>query len=550
MTRLPLIIMALIAGSAAICLYLLGAPKLAIIMAVAFLWLGFVALMPATDGSSGAKGRIRLGGMTWDLEDFVRHWGIFGKTGTGKTLAVIKTLMGHFYRAFPDAGGIMLDEKGDFSGLARGVFKAMGKEDKLIVVQAPEHKDTREPAVTINLIGDPAISWQDYADMIVAVAQSQGQRNEQSFFKTQARDRIAECFATIEIAGLIPTLSLAYDFFTRKTDRDIILAALKKAMHAAQEPCDERLDALKSAEKLPHDMQLRDATAYDDELSALYDTYHDIEKIWDLWQEFEGKAGDEASGIRSSIQNYLRPYCAPGLDKTFSCTNPKTNIDLNLIDQGKVIVPSVPQSYISGRRYIMAFFKVRYYVHGLRRFDAMNRGEPRGNPLVLWSDEGHNILLQTEDGVSDINSLDKLRAAHCTVVMAMQDFASALPPLGGQEKADVLFANLSNMVIFAMNTPKARKIAADIIGEDEQEERSISMDSRSRRSRTTSRRMKHILPPIFFSRLPKFKGVIIHAEGKWLKAVMPPLTDDGKKVEPWFYRVYFVSSVKSLFGLN
>ena len=60
------------------------------------------------------SGRIvlRIGGLSWTMEDFVRGWLITGATGSGKTQCAINAITFQIFRNVKNWGGICLDQKG------------------------------------------------------------------------------------------------------------------------------------------------------------------------------------------------------------------------------------------------------------------------------------------------------------------------------------------------------------------------------------------------------------------------------------------------------
>jgi hypothetical protein len=492
--------------------------------ALVVVWLLFCLIRPAYDDSPTKAGRIVVGPMSWTIQDFMRHWLIVGRSGCGKTISAVKRLMIAFYKAQPKGGGLVTDEKGDFAFLVEDVFKAIGLRNKLLVIRVPPPEDHEtKPAVAMNLLGDRRISWSTYASFIVDVAVSQGQKTSQAFFKTQARDRIEDAMETIEMAGLPVTLVNVYEFFKLEHCRLWVLEELE----ARGNEIAASIAAKEKSGAPPDEKEQTRAKR--------------IETLGHLWLEFASKAGEEASGIKSTAENYLRPYAERGLENTFSAYDRTDLVSMDDMDKQRVLVPTIPQSY-TGRRYIMAFFKILYYQHALMRYDRFGAKVAEAPPLVLWADEGQNTLLPTEGGLSDITSLDKIRAANCTVVFAMQDYVSAIPAIDGQDKAEVLFTNLNNQLIFSLNSSKGRKIASDHIGESEQWEYSHSTASKSGRSISRSKKLKAIYPPTYFRNLRRFQCVMLHCEGRFLTTVLPPVNDNGRGVPRW----YFWTSIRDM----
>ena len=110
-----------------------------------------------------------------------------------------------------------------------------------------------------------------------------------------------------------------------------------------------------------------------------------MSNCWRNWRNFIRKAGDEKSGIKSTTELYLYPYSADGLRELFGYPNP--TLDLSAVDQGRSLRPSIPQSYLTQRRYVIAWFKFAGYYHLLRRFDEFDeQGRASLTPIVLVAD--------------------------------------------------------------------------------------------------------------------------------------------------------------------
>jgi hypothetical protein len=51
---------------------------------------------------AGGRPVVRLAGLSWSMEDFVRGWLITGRTGSGKTQCAINTITYQIFRNVPD----------------------------------------------------------------------------------------------------------------------------------------------------------------------------------------------------------------------------------------------------------------------------------------------------------------------------------------------------------------------------------------------------------------------------------------------------------------
>ena len=73
---------------------------------------GLFALWSLFAGDESGEIVLRLGGLSWNMEDFVRGWLITGRTGSGKTQCAINSITFQLFEHVPDWGGICLDQKG------------------------------------------------------------------------------------------------------------------------------------------------------------------------------------------------------------------------------------------------------------------------------------------------------------------------------------------------------------------------------------------------------------------------------------------------------
>jgi hypothetical protein len=440
----------------------------------------------------GGRHVVKLLGLSWTIEDFLTHWVIVGRSGSGKTAGVIRTIVIQLMHSMPDFGCIAIDEKANFHKVLAGICVANGQPKKLIVLRPrrPGSKD-EPPAHTMNLIGDRTISWETYAQLVIDTAVACGQETNNSFFKLQGRKTITAIFTTLEAVGTVPTLGDAYDFI------------------AGNDAYDRTIEKLEG---------LREGSDH-------------CARLLGFWRTFDSKAGDERSGIKSTTELYLYPYAAPELRELLGDANP--SLELRAVDEGKILCPSIPQAFLTQRRYVIAWFKFAGYYHLLRRFDEFDDVE-RGKltPIVLLADEGQNSILAAEEGLADHNTLDKIREARGTLILAMQSYSSALPALKGRKDlAETIFTNLNNHVIGAIRDETGREMAANIFGKEWQTEKSHSYGSKDS-AVTVKRELRHIFHTGIFARLPQFKCIVFHVAGRWAQGFVPPLTDDGKRVSP------------------
>jgi hypothetical protein len=475
----------------------------AILLAEAILAYKIASAKTEVARTYASKYFVTFAGIGFSFEDTMRHWICVGKSGCGKTIGFIKSFViqitentpKHFNGRF--WGGVMTDDKGDFAELAEGIFRKTKfgtgtAHDRLRILRAaqPNNKNFK-PKFTINLIGNKNISWKTYAQLILDVAISQGQKTSNAHFKSLARGYIADIFETLDICGHTPTLALAYEFIVME---------------------DVQADIIDSLPGIKSDAARR---------------------LYDSWSAYQTIDVGEKSGLKSTIGNYLRPYTTPEITEIFCADKP--TVKFECIDNGYVLIPSVPQAHLTERGYITAFFKMLLFLHGLMRFDKGSEYIKKSIPLFLIADEAQSSLIANEEGLADNKALDRLRAAKCCIVMAMQDYVSAEPVLETVAKTRVLFANLNNHVIFSLNTPEGRKMASDNFGEKWVNVPSYSWDHKGNKSKSVRKERRHIYSPEVFNaeNMANFRCIVSHCQGAHVKSLLPPIDDSGK-TEGWF----------------
>jgi hypothetical protein len=124
----------------------------------------------------------------------------------------------------------------------------------------------------------------------------------------------------------------------------------------------------------------------------------------------------------------------------------------------------------------------------------------------------------------------------CTWFM-MQCYTSALPALEHESKLDVLKANLGTHVIFRLASEKGHKLAAGVIGEHEVLEVGRSVTKGVTTVNRTPK-VKPVLGTWVFRKLPDFRAIVRHPSDNrdYHHAHLPPLTDDGRWIAPWYWR--------------
>jgi hypothetical protein len=434
---------------------------------------------------------LRIGRLEWNMDDFCRGWLITGRPGTGKTSAALNSMLWQVSKNCPTWGGLCVDDKGLYWETLSSMFRHLGREDDLILLQVrPENAGADwKPAHTFNFLDNPRLSDSAKAAMVCDVASSLGQRSEQSFFKMQAQIQMEFAFKALRCAELPVTLESTYEFLTSdKLLREVMEMLAKKDTPEAQSLTEH----------------------FKNNLLA--------------------QPAEQLGGVKTTIANYLKHFTGPDIAAVF-CPG-KPGLDISDIDRSKVICVSMPQRCQVERRYINTLLKLVFYTHALQRYDKSDKERASDNLLILWADEAQRIVTASSDGMSDHNVVDVIREARATVVLATQSYTSLIPPMGDEQKAKVLIANLANRITFCAADEDSAKIAADTLGKYEGKRRTVGYSGGQGSSSWTKESM-YFIEPHELRKLRKFHAVVQHCEGRFRRMKLHPIGVDGR-MPAWY----------------
>ena len=436
---------------------------------------------------------IRLGDLVWKRSQFCRGWLITGDTGSGKTSSGINQLAHQVFQNEAHWGGLCVDEKGVYWETLAAMARHYGRERELIHLQIrPDDTDPDwTPHHRYNLTGDRSIPFSTYAKFVVDTATSLGQGGDKGFFKSQAQTHIAHALEMLFELSRPVTLRGAFELLS---DREML---------------EEEMENLESLLETPR-------------REAVYAHFAN---------RFLTQPEEQLGGVRETIANYLQYYLTPEVAEVF-CTGECT-FHFSTIDQGRIILTTMPQKFQTERRYVNTFLKLLYYNHALRRFDQAKADRAKNNLLILWADEAQRFMTASEDGTSDYNCVDVIREAGATIVAAAQSTTSLVPPLGN-DKAKVLTLNLRNRLIFRAADEADAVQAADFLGKKRVVKRSWGY-SAGRASSNYSETEEHKIKPHKLRNLRDHECVLVHCERGYRRVTLPPLESDGTTAK-WFSR--------------
>ena len=439
----------------------------------------------------------RLGGLIWRRNQFCRGWLITGDTGSGKTSSGINQLAHQVFQNENKWGGLCIDEKGVYWETLSAMARHYRRENDLIHLQIHGEGQSERSQHRFNLTGDRSIPFTTYAKFVVDTATSLGQSGDKGFFKNQAQTHIAHALELLS-----------------ELQRPVTLAGA--------------LEVLSSKPKLDEELEfLRNLSLQTPRRYALHHHFKN---------RFLDQPPEQLGGVRETIGNYLQYFLTPQVAEVF-CVEEST-FDFSEIDQGKIILVTMPQKFQTERRYVNTFLKLLFYNHALRRFDQPKTQRGKSNLLILWADEAQRFMTASEDGTSDYNCVDVIREAGATIVAAAQSTTSLVPPLGS-DKSKVLTLNLRNRMIFRSADEADAVQAADFLGKRRIIKRSWG-SSAGKRNVNYSETEEHKIKPHQIRTLRDHECVLVHCEKGHRRLTLPPLEPNGAVTKwfPWWRQIF------------
>ncbi len=467
--------------------YFLLAPPLSLAIIALCALFGAWSLLAA---DNSGKIVLRLGGLSWTMEDFVRGWLITGRTGSGKTQSAINTVTFQIFQNVKNWGGICLDQKGLYWEILVKMAAHFGRSDDLVLLQTrPLGRDMLwRPPHTTNITANPNVPASTYAKVIVDTAVSlTGGRGGNPFFPTKAQLAIQTGFEILRHMEAYVTIPNIHRLLLVPEDSN---AAIETLMNKGDQRSHELVLAFRSYLDQPE---------------------------------------EQLGGVQGTLSTYLEFFLNPEISEVF-CANEPT-FSVSEIDAGKIVCLAMPQKFQSERLYINTILKLSYYFHALSRFDKSAEERERDNLIILFADEGQEIITGAESAFADHRAAGVIREARATIVLATQAYTSIHGSLD-KRYADVLMLNLSNELIFTVANHDSAVIASKNIGEREVVEKSWGWAA-GKKSYNYQRKIKPFFEPYQLRKLPKFNAIIRHCEKPFRKRLVPPINPDGTYPK-WF----------------
>jgi hypothetical protein len=244
--------------------------------------------------------------------------------------------------------------------------------------------------------------------------------------------------------------------------------------------------------------------------------------------DLQSKGKNEMGSLKGTIRNTLEPFRDPYLAEIFSVR--ESTFSFEDVDEGKVIMPTIPQRYKSERTVINTFFKLMNYYHMEDRFETSHLTKNK-NILVTIIDEAQGALAEGSNGTADYNKIDKTREAKGALILASQSYTSYDTTMSKEGK-EAIFLNSPNQIHMKAADEACAKYISTKLGK----KKIMKVSTSTTGSKTTYQRKEEKEEKMDVDELmalKPFDAIVFHsnASQKPFQCVIPPLDEDGKEVD-------------------
>jgi hypothetical protein len=259
-------------------------------------------------------------------------------------------------------------------------FIEFGRRERGLASETCKYQ--RRVAREINITGNPNVPASTYAKVIVDTAVSlTGGRGQNPFFPTKAQIAIQTGFEVLRHMEAYVTIPNIHRLLLNETDAN---AAIETLMNKGGQRSHELVVALRDG--------------------------------------FFGQPPEQLGGVQGTLSTYLVFFINPEIAEVFCANEPTFSMDQ--IDDGKIVCIAMPQKFQSERLYINTILKLSYYFHALSRFDKPTEEREKANVIVLFADEGQEIITGAESAFADHRAAGIIREARATRLKPTHPFTA------------------------------------------------------------------------------------------------------------------------------
>lgn len=478
------LVIALIFGGVGIWIHETQPLPMSSVLAVMLLLGGFVIVIAPVK-----KTILSIGHLNWTENELCRHVLVTGDTGCGKTTSGFHPILLQLTRNVPNWGGLVLGVKGDEHGFVHESLRMINRHHAVVVLKVGPNSTHR-----YNLLSDRSLPWTTHAKAIVDTAASLTEGRQDAFFRPMAQIALSHALELLDCIEQPVSITRAYHLLTSRHHLEEAINCL------AERPPDERHV----------------------KLGAFFSSTF-----------LDAQANEQREGIEGTIKTYLSFFLDPDIAAVFSSDESNT-FEMSEVDNGTIIAVSMPQRYVTERRYVNTYLKTLFYYHALRRYELPKQEQQQRNLLILIADEYQDIVTATEDGISDHKIIDRIRGARCAIIAGMQSEVSADPAIG-RDKRKVLSLNFRTRLIFRAADMEGAIASADFIGKKNVWKLTKSSKAFSSVTYTKRQEEDYKIKPAKLMDLKDHHAVVVHPSKRFARLLLRPRDPYGK-VPKWFRR--------------
>lgn len=472
-------------------------------------------------------------GLSWTMTQFCCHHGIFGETGSGKTV-IFTNIIRQLYRRVPNFGGMIIEDKGDFHHTARVIDEINKKDDdtklRTLVVN-PKYGDRNfKPKDKCNILKcNGNMPWENWGSIITDVGKS-FQPPDGSYFPEQAYVVIVKGLYFLEKFMLYKKyFKAALENKIRLGNQDEHGRVLKDILNTIPEKM-----ALDSLYEILVNIEGFGSMIDEFKTWMIASKQEDSDRetmkhIADIKEQYLDVVKETRDGIKGTIQNYLQVFAIKDINDVFCAED--GDFSIREMNDGKIICTSIPQHYEKAKRYINTYFKLLFFDFAKSRFSDEKAVRKKHNLCVLFGDESQDIVTASKYGQADHETAAKIRSAKCAIVYSCQDFKSYVPRLG-KDNADVLILNLANKYLFRVCDSDSADKISKMFGTVKKWEITHAKKGGSRRKVDKPRFETNEI-----QNMPNHTCIIRHVNGENRKYFIPPIDEKGNRPAWYFWNI-------------
>jgi hypothetical protein len=413
-------------------------------------------------------GCFSVNGFPFSFDDFVKNVVVFGQVGSGKTIAVLNTLLEGLIASFGAGpvkiGGLVLDAKGDFYGKIQTLCAKYGRDGSLCILDpsawATAARTWRSIAWNPLDNNDDAL---EIATRLIAALRLIGMElgSEGSFFLDSAKAFLRHAITLVRAATITPAPSLidVYRLSQESEETTPLYHQLINAIGA-------RYPASVPAE-------ITDAIAY-------------------FERELGPMADRQKSGLRGTITQLLDEFLVPPFREIF--TEPSTLSIGDMIDQDKFLYVHMPASDRERMsRLVNTLIKLEYQRNILKRVG-------KSNPTFLLCDE-FQTLYTAGEGRGDSDFFERSRESLHANIIAAQNVSAFMKRTKNAHDVKNFLGNCAVKIFLRQTEEETNRWASGLFGQRSEmivttSEQAALDGSWSRRRHTSYGRATRSLPRV------------------------------------------------------